>query len=337
MPGTRNAEGQRGVILIWVGMFLLLILSFMSLGIDLSKLMATRTQLQNAADAAALAAASSIDPETGVLLPDTAVVRAQNAAYQNKAFIDRPEPIVLDASDVQFIDSDKVKVTVRREGANSMVTTVAQVIGITALEMKASATAKVEPASTALCGIVPLGVSPATGETFHTGCSPGYVLKTSSGSQGNYGALKLPACGDGECAGMPSSGASTFRCLVQHGYCCPIDVGDKLETQPGNISSFRKAVLGRFKDDTDQRENICYSEYTGNGSRVVTLPVTTPIAGGGTEHVTVLQFAAFFLKNVPDSGTNSTLEGEFVYYVAAAYGGGSPMPGVNAFAVRLID
>jgi hypothetical protein len=272
-----------------------------------------------------------------VLQPDTAVARAQNAAFQNKAFIDRPEPIVLDGSDVVFIDSDKVKVTVRREGANSMVTTVAQVLGITALEMKASATAKVEPASTALCGIVPLGVSPPSGESFQTGCSPGYVLKTSSGTDGNYGALRFPACGDGSCAGMPSGGADTFRCLVQRGYCCPIDVGDLLETQPGNLSSFRKAILGRFKDDTDQREDICYSEYTGNGSRVVILPVTTSINGGGVEHVTVLQFAAFFLKDVPGSGSDSTLDGEFVYYVAAAFGGGTPTPGVNAFAIRLID
>src|SRR5216117_3101049 len=57
---------DRGVIFIWVALFLLMIVGFVALGVDIAKLMATRSQLQNAADSAALAGASAIDPATGI-------------------------------------------------------------------------------------------------------------------------------------------------------------------------------------------------------------------------------------------------------------------------------
>lgn len=333
-------KNERGVILIWVGMFLLLILCFASLGVDMAKLMAARTQLQNAADAAALAGASAVDWNTGVLDADTAVVRAQAAAFGNKAFIDTPQPIVLAAADVVVFGGDHVKVTVRREGGNSVVTTLAQVLGITALEMKATATAKVTPNIEVMCGIVPIGVSPPPGEVFEPGCSPGYVLKVGggTGSNGNYGAVTFPACDQGPCAGMGSNGANTFRCLVEHGFCCSINIGDEITTEPGNLSSFRKAVEARFKNDTDARQHICYSEYTGNGQRVMILPVTTDLgSGSGRVDVTVLRFAAFFVKNIPGNGTNSTLEGEFVYYVAPGLGNSGSSSGVTTYAVQLVE
>jgi len=330
-----NMRGQRGVILIWVAMFLVIVMAFMSLGIDMSKLSATRTQLQNAADAAALAGVSAVDFTTGTLIPDSVVARAQSAAAGNKAFIHDPQPVIVAAGDIQIIDGDKVKVIARREGSNAIVTYVAQVLGVTSLAMKASATARLEPAGSVLCGIVPLGVVPPDGENFQTGCSPGYVLKTSEGEQGNYGAVTFPECNTGHCAGMPSGGASTFRCLVGYGYCCDVRIGDEIESQPGNLSSFRKAIVDRFKRDTDQRQDICYSEYAGNGERVVVVPIVDPL-GEGRSVTTVRRFGAFFIKNIPGSGEASTLEGEFIFYVAAATGGGDS-EGAVAYAIRLVD
>src|SRR5881396_807438 len=152
----RGKHKQRGVVIVWFALFMLLMLGFIALGIDVAKLMTTKTQLQNAADAAALAGASAVDPTNGHILPDTALVRAQLAASQNKAFINQSEPVALAAADVQFIDNDKIKVTARREGGNSVVVHFAKVLGITSLSMTASATAQVEPAGTDECGIVPL-------------------------------------------------------------------------------------------------------------------------------------------------------------------------------------
>ncbi len=336
----RTGRGERGVVIIWLALFLLVLLGFGSLAVDVAKLAATRTQLQNAADAAALAGASALDPATGVIQTDLAVSRAQAVAASNKAFIGDPQPVVLAAGDVTFPSAGRVRATVRREGSESMVTTLAQVLGVTRLSVTATATARVETTGTALCGVVPLGVSPEPGQTFQVGCSNVYTLKVGggAGSNGQYGAIDFPTCPDrGVCAGMPATGANTFRCLMANGYCCPVSLGDVLNTESGNMSGpLRQAIDARFDADAVRVENICYSEYLargGTGQRVFFVPITTPVAGQPS--VTVLGFAAFFIKQRPGAGNQGTLQGEFLYQVIPGTGGGTGS-GAVAFSIRLV-
>src|SRR5262252_5646373 len=108
---------ERGAVIIYLAFFMLLILGFVAIGIDVSKLEATRTQLQRAADAAALAGASGVDFKTGKILQDSALVRAQTTAAFNKAFANDPLPIQLLAADVSFPATNQVKVIVRRDAA----------------------------------------------------------------------------------------------------------------------------------------------------------------------------------------------------------------------------
>jgi len=337
-PQTPKSR-ERGVVLLWTAFFLMLMLGFVALGIDVAKIMATRTQLQNAADAAALAGASSINFSTGALMPDTAIVRAQAVGGKNSAFVNEATPVQVLAGDVSFPAANEVKVIVRRDpsAGGSMVTHMAQVLGIKSVDVTATATAKVEPAGSVLCGIVPLGVAPPPGEQFQVGCSPGYKLKLpgSAGSNGNYGAIDFPACDDGPCAGMGPTGANAYECMLEKGYCCAVHPGDRLDTEPGNMSGpTRTAILNRFAADTDAREGICYSQYRGNGKRLVTVPVVSPF-GSGRSPVTVMSFATFFLKNKPGSGITSTIDGEFLYMVVPGGGGGSNNS--TSFAIRLIQ
>jgi Flp pilus assembly protein TadG len=336
---SQHKRGQRGAVLIWFALFLLITLGFVALGIDIAKLAATRTQLQNAADAAALAGVSAINPATGTLQQDLAISRAQFTASQNKAFIDVPQSVILAASDVEFPASNEVRVTVRREGANAMVTTFAQVLGLPRLEMTASATAIADTARSVGCGIVPLGVTPEPGQDFQVGCTPGYILKFGSGtgSNGNYGPLDFPTCDDGPCAGRPVTGASTFECLMKNGYCCTISKDQNLSTEPGNMSGpFRKAIYARFSADKDQREGICYSQYRGTGQRVIIVPLTTD-AGPGHTSVTVTGFGAFFIKDRPGSGNDNGLVGEFIYAVVPGGSGDGSGSGAVAYSLRLIQ
>ena len=355
-------RGERGVAIIWLALFMLVLLGFGSLSVDVAKLAATKTQLQNAADAAALAGASALDPATGVIMPGVAVPRAQLAALSNKAFVGDPEPIALAAADVTFPDPTRIRVKVRREGAQSVVTTLAQVVGMKRLEVSATATAKVETTGTALCGILPLGCSPGTGQEFQVGCANRYILKigaggsgtsTGGGSQGKgkgggkktdessggqYGAVDFPSCVDqGACAGMPSTGANTFRCLMTNGYCCPLQIGQVLPTESGNMSGpLKQAMDARFDADAVSAENICYSEYQsrgGSGQRVVSVPITTPVYGQA--RVTLLGFASFFLRNRPGTGAESELEGEFLYKIIPGTGGGTG-GGAVSFNIRLV-
>ena len=264
----RRSGGQRGAILIWVALFLLVLIGLTSLGIDMAKVMATHTQLQNAADAAALAGASAIDPGTGKISPDTAIVRAQSIASYNEAFVDGMEPVLLDPSDVAVTDTT-VTVTARREGSDAMVTYIAKVFGVTSLELHADATALIEPTNTVECGIVPLAaLPPSSGGQFQPGCANLYYLKTASqgGTTGNYQALRFPSCsnGQGNCGGI--TGSSAFRCLLKYGMCCPMSIGDQLATETGNMSgSTRDGISYRFQlGGLDDGFNFCHGHLGGS-------------------------------------------------------------------------
>src|SRR4029450_8734520 len=106
---------ERGVVIIYTAFFMLLMLGFVALGIDVSKLMATRTQPQRAADAAALAGASAINYDDGTIVQDTALVRATFTAAENKAFVNESLPVQLLAADVSFPNPNQVKVVTRRD------------------------------------------------------------------------------------------------------------------------------------------------------------------------------------------------------------------------------
>jgi Flp pilus assembly protein TadG len=62
---NKRLHGQRGVVVIWFALLLPVFLGFMALAIDVARLNLTRVELQNAADAAALAGALSVSGSPG--------------------------------------------------------------------------------------------------------------------------------------------------------------------------------------------------------------------------------------------------------------------------------
>jgi Flp pilus assembly protein TadG len=331
--------GERGVVIIWIAFFMVFMLGFVALGIDVAKVMATRTQLQNAADAAALAGASAVSPATGNIMPDTAVFRAQATALQNKAFVNEPLPVQLLAGDVSYPTPKQVKVVVRREAGagGEMITHVAQVLGIKSLSLTATATAEASLASSVCEGIVPMTAIPPGNDPnfFQTGCGKSYDLMQGQGGSmsGNFQGLSFPGCYEGGCAGMPATGADTFGCLIDNGYSCCVDMGQSLQTEPGQMSGkLRGGLQNRWDADTDRRSNICAQDYTGNGKRMIVLPITSAPLPGRTE-VQVLAFATFFLLNRPQLGPNTPVVGEFLYKTAPGQGGGTTG---TVFTIRLV-
>jgi Flp pilus assembly protein TadG len=335
-PSRRN---ERGVVIIWTAFFLLFMLGFVAIGIDVAKLMATRTQLQNAADAAALAGVSAVSPLTGQLMPDTAVARAQETALRNKAFQNAPTPITLLSSDVEVDPAERtVRATVRRSAASDgpMITHIAQVLGIKNMEVKATATAKAEMACRECEKLVPLGAIPPVGSNgFEVNCLRTYLLLEGQGGgiNGNYKALSFPDCDEGACGGQGAGGAATLGCLIEHGYACCVGVGDLIQTKPGqNAGQVVSGLQARWDRDTDCTPNICYSLYRGNGSRVINVPVVESLGAGRTD-VRVVSLAAFFLKVRPAS-PGLPVPAEFVYDVVPGNGGNCV---ATVFTIRLIQ
>lgn len=339
-PRLPRRSDQRGVAIIWMAFFLLVMLGFVALGVDIAKLMATRSQLQNAADAAALAGASALDPVTFTIQPGLAKQRALYTATQNRAYQMATTPVQVDTTNDVFVDNvaHTVRVIARREGGSSVIVHFAQVVGITALEVRAEATAKVDSASSACEKLVPLAVQPDSGVVFTPGCANEYRIKEGGGAgfQGQYGGVQFPACPEGPCGGMQPSGANTLNCLLANGYSCCIQVGDCLTPKTGNSSGPVKAAIEtRFSLDTDQRQGICYESYNGNGWRVIYVPITGPAGGGGSSGCYPIQsFGAFFIKNIPGNGNQNFITAEFINAILPGSPGG---PGSGSvFALRLI-
>jgi Flp pilus assembly protein TadG len=336
---TTDRRHERGVAIIWTAFFLLLLLGFVAIGVDVAKVMATRTSLQNAADAAALAGASAVDAETGKIVPAMAVTRAQTTSLRNKAFVNEQVPVTLLAGDVVVNDVDRtVQVTVRRDATSdgAMVTHVARVLGITSLDLTATATAKADWSSE-VCGLAPMATLPPP-NGFQHGCPPGvppYHLFRQDATTGNYGGVDFPACDEGPCAGMNPTGAATFDCLLKNGWSCCLPVGGTVNTEPGHMmGKLKDGLINRFKLDTDQRQNICFADYNGNQQRVIFVPVI-PEFPNGKKAEPILAFAAFFLRNMPTT-PNVDVDAEFLYMTRPGQGGGSPTGG-GPLNIRLIQ
>ncbi len=339
-PRKALRRNERGVVIIWSAFFMIMMLGFVALGIDVAKIMATRTELQNAADAAALAGASALDLVTGQLMPDTAVARAQSTALRNRAFVDSPTPITLLAGDVQVDAAERtVRATVRRDPTTdgAMITHVAQVLGIKNVNVSATATAKAERTCDQCEKLTPMGALPPAGETaFRIDCSTTYTLVEGQGggSNGNWQSLSFPECDEGPCAGMGATGANTFNCLVENGYGCCVGVNDIIQTEPGAMAGpLRQALQARWDADTDRTPNICYRDYGGNGNRIINVPVIESLGAGRTD-VRVLGFAAFFLEQRPTGGPSQPVVGMFMHDMVPGTGGNCNS---TVFTIRLIQ
>ena len=347
-PRHDNTRDERGVAMMYVAVFLLSSLWLVSLAVDMGKLMTTKTELQKAADSAALAGASAIDPSNGTLIQATARTRSALAASGNTALRETAEPVVIDPNvDVVFpAGTRKVTVTVHREAAtgNPMTTIFARSLGIKSLNVHANATAEAAPLTKDCDHLLPFAPAMlANGAPFSKACGSTYTLHADPAlaNGGNFQLLSFPTCNEGPCAGMPSSGASTVRCLMTNGYGCCISIGDTfVNTKPGNnVGPVRQGLQQRWDSDTDLRTGICYQQYTGNGDRVMPVPIVTTFAGlNGRTDATITGFAGFFMTIRP-SGGSSTMQitGQFIDYVAPGEAGGGPPPPNALYTVRLVE
>ncbi len=342
-------EKQRpdaGIAIIYVAVFLLSSLWFVSLAIDMGKLMATRTELQNAADAAALAGASALDPNAGIIQQDLARSRAAEAAAANKAYEQNLTPVTIDPStDVDFPTAQRVRVRVHREAdtGNPMITHFAQTIGLLSLDVRADATAEAKMLESVCEGLAPFAPEERPDELpFSTSCDSMYTLKTSAGEaqQGNFQLLRYPDCGEDEFTG---GGGAAIRYFTEAGYQCCEDIGTlmEVETKTGNtIGPLLQGLQARFDADGDRQEGICYEDYLAdpahNGKRVFITPIIETFNVNGTKWVKIKNFAAFFLKYRPGGGGQFDVEGQFIKYVAPGeFGTGNANSGI--YGIHLVE
>lgn len=341
MDPNQQAKHERGIAVLFVALFLLVALWFVSMAIDVGKVMAARTELQAAADAAALAGASAIDPVTGVIDPTLAKVRAAAAAAGNKAYESVETSIVIDPEvDVEFPEPDRVKVTVKRtaDTGNPVVLHFAQTFGMPSIGVQADATAEAQELNSICEGMAPFAPSNPPGNLgFFTDCDSSYALKVGAGnsSQGNFQLLDYPDCNEDDFTG---SGGAAVRYYTEFGYQCCINLGSEFVlTEPGNkVGPLQQGIQARWDADTDKTSH-CYEDYAGNGKRVFLTPIIETFDVNGKKMVRIVNFAAFFLTFRPQgSMVQQGVQGQFIQYVAPGAFSGPPVD-TGVYGLHLVE
>ena len=341
MDSDQKQKHERGIAVLFVALFLLVSLWFVSMAIDVGKVMAARTELQAAADAAALAGASAIDPITGVIDQPLAKARAAAASANNKAYQAVETAVVIDPEvDVEFPQPDRVKVTVKRTEAtgNPVVLHFAQTFGLPDIGVQADATAEAQELNSICEGLVPFAPTNPPGNIgFFTDCDSSYTLKVGAGnsSSGNFQLLDYPECNEDDFTG---SGGAAVRYYTEHGYQCCINLGQTwVLTEPGNkVGPLQQGIQARWDADTDQTSH-CYSDYQGNGKRIFITPIIETFMVNGKKNVRIVNYAAFFLTYRPQgSMAQQGVQGQFIQYVAPGSASGPPVD-TGIYGLHLVE
>ena len=166
-------------------------------------------------------------------------------------------------------------------------------VGVAALDDST----KGPPISNCEHGVPLAAVMPAAG--FDTTCAGNLELIFGEGRKARFVVLELPPCAEGPCGG--AHGMRALECQIAQGYSCCFTclLDQRFEREPGKHErSVIDALLMRFESDTDRRASICRDAYTGNGERILNMPIVAPPVGH--EPLRVVALGAFLLVDRPE-------------------------------------
>ncbi|MBE5073161.1 hypothetical protein IM511_02430 [Erythrobacteraceae bacterium E2-1 Yellow Sea] len=312
----RFFRDELGAVAATYALALVPLIAVTGLAFDYARVAGMETELQNAADQAALAGATQLTRTSGSMERAIAAIQgglvANNTAFSNDGAgntvaITNAAQIVFYSSKAdaeagtnsftdtsRFADARFVEVTVDTREARYALT---PIVGAIKGSLNAQAVAGV---GSALCRIPPLMIcnpyepenpdvdAPEDAFDFNDAKGKGLLLKPGGGSQwtpGNYGYLDIGtngAVGVREALGWNSPGG---ECVSQDGIDTedPADVDATVDTQTGNIASGPQAINTRFDIYSTQgciNDGTCSPAY--NSRKDLMRPVTPAPAAGNS-------------------------------------------------------
>jgi len=319
-------RNRRGSIIVMLCFVLVVMFAFAVIAIDGAILMASKTQLQAAADAAALAGASGL--LTGS--QDTAVERAIDFASFNKAVEENQTPVVITTEDVSFPESDVCRVRTHRTAAtgDALRTYFVRVLnpGSTTSDMTAVAAARAYDVCGSKCmkpWVIPDRWNDANGNGTpdpgeYDQNVTGYqaprdvgvpiVLKVGNPHQtiapGIFYPVDYPPINNEEGI-KPYTGGSWYREWISECEPFMIEPGDQLQLEPGNmVGPTRQGMEDLIALDPSARwdsatKTIVNSAFA-ESPRIGLVPFFDPTLPphSGRNWVTVVKIGAFFIEGV---------------------------------------
>jgi Flp pilus assembly protein TadG len=324
-------RNQRGSVLLMVAFTLAVLLAFAVLAIDASIMMTARTQLHNAADAAALAGASGL-LQGG---QDVAVERAVRFASMNAAVENEISPVVITPDDITFPEPHIIRVTTHRTNAtgDALRTYFIRVINPLSdntANVSATSAAMVFDVCAARClkpwvipdrwddangnGIYDSGEhydKDATGFTATTDAGTQVVLKVGESSEtiasGVFFPCTFPPLDTGQ--GKPETGGKDYRNWIAG--CNPylVSEGDRLVIEPGNMTGPTHHGMEELTTfDPHARWDGSSESVTGSAyaqsPRIALVPFFDPRfpPTPGRNWVRVTKLGAFFIERLHPNG-----------------------------------
>jgi putative Flp pilus-assembly TadE/G-like protein len=340
---VEKRKRERGSILATSAIGMLAVLLAVGLGIDISRLYLSKAELQNAADAAALAGVSGLNGDPpGITEATDRAVREMNKYDFNKTGVTVPRANVLFAVNLDgpyisegdaFLAPTNIRfVKVTTPELPVGMSFAGMVLG-NSKNLSATATAGFSVPLNVICPWLPAFVLDYAADPIKSGST--YTFRLAPGtdvSPGNYQLLApVQSGGSGDREGM-SNGVN---------WC--ISAGQEVETKPGVTSgAIRQGINTRFDiygagmdpslspPDANIAENITHDQYDKKevvkepshpgvrDRRIVILPIATALPGVGRDTIIVDRFGVFFLQTSVGGGNGNELKAEYIKDTAFA-------------------
>ena len=315
---TRSEGGQ---VLVLFALMLAGLCGFVGLAVDVGQLVATRTDLQKSADAAAFAG--------GQDLPSVSVATsAANTYVANNSKSGTTAVVVISQAAAA---SDTIRVTTTRYVNYSFL----KVLGMNGANVSASATVR---AGTYVggAGLVPWGFIASNNNNstlLQNNCYLGQVNGIPQFKQNQQCTLKYGAGsnsgGDFGSLALGGTGASIYSAGVANGSTGTFKVGDKVNPQTGNMvgptsqgvnDRFAKAApstcAGNARNDVlidNPGGSVTIRPGCESSPRIIIIPVVDKI--NNPQQSTILGFSFMYLTQITGNGGGQQVKGEFVKFV----------------------
>jgi Flp pilus assembly protein TadG len=345
-----NRDGERGSVLAIAALGMLSLLLAVGLGVDISRLYLAKSELQNAADAAALSGASALNgSSSGITKAADRAEQTMNNYQFNKTGVVIPRTNVLFAVNLDGPYMSEGDAAASAKNIRFVrVSTPDSPIGITFTgsvlgdkrNLAASATAGLSVPINVFCNFIPLSVI-----DYDIPMMPGntYTIRGGTGSS--------PSPGNYQILAVAGPGGSSVEFGIGGGVdaCAEAGATYAVDTKTGiTAGKVRTGINSRFDDyggsqlnpttyppDTNVKDNITYAQYrdgtstqspthTGvSGRRIVIIPIVKLSEyDQGKNTVKFNRFGVFFLRNKVDNGNGGDIQAEYINDIVIAGSGG---------------
>jgi len=347
---AKNRNRERGSILATSALGMLTMLLAVGLGVDISRFYLAKTELQNAADASALAAVSGLNSSAaGITEATNRAVQAMNNYDFNYQAVTFPRTNVLFAKNLDGPYVSEASAQANPKDIRFVqVTTPPSPVGVSfavtvlgsSKNLTATATAGYSVPINVFCNWLPVSVI-----DYDVPMVPGqtYTIRAGSGnkvSPGNYQILAVAGSGGKDVRVGLASGVDL---------CAEAGAVYEVDTKTGvTAGAVRQGVNTRFDDyqtsqvnpvemppDSNIKDNITYTQYRNGspsqspthtavpGRRIVIIPIVKLAEyDQGRNQVRFNRFGQFFLQSKVGSGNGGDIQAEYINDIVVAGKGG---------------